>query len=83
MEIIDAAANPNNIPSFEKYLDKVDLNSFCDIEKQCLMTLLECQNIKKQTDRIHKINFIGPGYRAKKQNTKLNKETNNYTLMPN
>ena len=54
MEIIDAEVKPYQIETLKKQLDKADLNFFChDIDEKWLITLLEYQNIKRDTKKRH------------------------------
>ena len=55
---------------------------FChNIGEKFLITLLEYQNIKIDTKKSHKINYMRVGARVQSQKSKLKKETKDDTFM--
>ena len=60
MEIIDTTVNPDHISTLKKHLDKAEIKNVChDIVEQCLITLLGYQNIRRDTNKRHKSNYMG------------------------
>ena len=77
LELIDAAVNPYHIATLNKQLDKAEIENVChDIDEECLITLLEYQNIKIEKKTRHRSNYIGIGDRVQSHKDKLKKETN-------
>ena len=66
MGVINTAVNPDNIATLKKQLDKAELKTDChDIDEHCLITLLNYQNTKRDTNTSHKSNYMGIGARVK------------------
>ena len=60
MDLIYAATNPYHIETLKKQLDKAEMkNAFRVIDEQCLITLLGYQNIRRDTNKRHKSNYMG------------------------
>ena len=60
MEIIDTRVKLDQISTLKEHLDKVEIKFFChDIVEQCLITLLGYQNIRRDTNKRHKSNYMG------------------------
>ena len=80
MELIDAAVKPDHAQSLKKQLDKVEIIFVHEIDEDCLITLLEYHNIKRETKKRHKSNYMSFGARAQSHKAKLKKETNSDTF---
>ena len=80
MELIDVKVKPYHISTLNKQLNKAELIFCHDIDEQCLINLLEYQNIKRDTNKRHKSNYMGVGVMVKSHKDKLKKETNDDTF---
>ena len=70
-----------HIVTLKKQLDKADIKHFChEIDDQPLINTLEYHNIKRDTKKRHKRNYMGFGSRLQSHKAKLNKETNDDTF---
>ena len=75
---IGFSLNPDQILSLKTQLDKAELKHVCfDIEYQFLVTILQYNNIKGETRKSHKINYMCLWDRVHTDKAKLNKGTNN------
>ena len=81
MEIIDAAVNPYHITTLKIQLGKAELKCVCrGIYGKCLITLPEYQNIKRDTNKRHKRNYMGVGARLQSHKAKIKEEISNDTF---
>ena len=80
-ELIYAALKSNHIASLKKKLDKAELKPFFhDIDEKCLINILEYQNIKRDTKKTHKSNYMVLGDRVQTHKYKLKNKTNANTF---
>ena len=70
----------DHIATLKKQLDKGEIVFCHDTDKECLITLLKYQNIKRETKTRHTRNYMGIGARVQSHKAKINKETKNDTF---